>query len=230
MSAIELIDNAEIIMVKIGVITGWIMPINAMQTVLIDQLAKTLVESYPTVNKEEVEYAFRNRDFEIKDWGKNFNLSLFGQIMENYVANRYEISKIEQHIKIKSLQIEEKREITDTEMVEWVDEWKEKIKVTPNPMIIPPLFYDWLTKKKLIVLTKEQKLDYLKNQAVTYRHFYLSDQSVTNGEHSQERRDLNAFNVMVNEGCFTGIEVSRLKELAKKIAVFDYLKSFNVSN
>ena len=117
------------------------------------------------------------------------------------------------------------KHITNQEMEEWVNEWKAKINTIENPMIIPPPFYEWLEKKGLLLLTKEQKIDYITNQAVTLRQYLLMVLVKSEGKHGQSLKELNEFNRMRNQGYFTGIEVERLKGLAKKIAVFDYLKA-----
>lgn len=226
MEAFEVVKACAIFLYKINVITGWALPTEEMQNILVEQLCKKLVEAYPTVNPDEVEYAFRNRNIDIKDWGKNFNLTLFDEVMTSYMQERFEISNIEQQIKTKPLEIEqEKKEITDEEMSEWVCEWYYRIKTTTNPIFIPHGFFEWLELKKLLVLSNEQKREYLNNQAVVLRHFILSEQVRQEGEHSQTMAELNRFNEMRKKECFEGREVIKLKNLAKQIAVFDYLKN-----
>lgn len=54
-------------------------------------------------------------------------------------------------------QISEKRDLTDTEIEDWIKEWKGK---DNNPLHIPIIFFEYLDKKKLLVLTKEQQKEY----------------------------------------------------------------------
>ena len=173
----------------------------------------------------EAEYAFRNRNIEIKNWGKSFNLTLFDEVMTSYMEERFEISNIEQQIKTKPLELEEKKEISDEEMSEWICEWYDRIKKIQNPIFIPHGFFEWLEKKEILVLTKEQKLNYLNVQAVTLRHFILAEQVRQEGENSRTKPELENFNEMRKKECFEGREVIKLKNLARQIAVFDYLKN-----
>lgn len=225
MDGVELFSECMILMLKISVITGWVNPSGDLQTILTDQLCKKMVENYSNVNTDEVEYAFRNRNTEIKDWGKSFNLTLLDEVLQPYLEKRFEVSAMEERIKSKPMQLEEKKEITDEEMQEWVNDWKIKIKDISNPVLIPPSFYDWLDKNNILNLSKEQKIEYATVQAVSVRQYNLAEQAKSEGIHGEGQKTLNEFNLMRNEGCFTGYEVARLKELAKKIAVFDYLKS-----
>lgn len=227
MTADEVFYECRILLLKISVITGWVLPADELRTVLIEQLCKKIVECYGSLNVDEIEYAFRNRDCEIKDWGKNFNLTLLDDVINPYLTKRIELSGIEERIKSQPLQLEQKKEITDEEMQEWIDDWKVKIKYIQNPSLIPVPFYDFLEKKGVLNLTKEQKIDYIENQALHVRQYNLAEQAKSEGIHGLGQKTLNEFNQMKNEGLFTGDEVLRLKELAKKIAVFDYLKNEN---
>lgn len=221
----EILYKSKLLLLKIYVITGWQIPESELKTILVEQLCRKMIESYPNVNQDEVEYAFRNRDVEVKDWGKNFSITLLDEVMQPYLRKRFELSKIEESIKSKPLHLEENKEISDEEMKEWINEWKVKVKSIKNPVLIPTSFYDWLDKKEIIKLTKEQKHDYMGSQAVSVRQFNLAEQSKLEGIHGESTKYLVQFNNMRNEGVFVGDEVKRLTELAKKIAVFDYLKS-----
>ena len=91
-------------MVKIHVITGWVLPAPEMIGIFIDQFAKKLVEDYATLNVDEVEYAFRSIGTGVKDWGKSMNLSLIDEVLTEYVHQRFELSKIEERQKEKPVQ------------------------------------------------------------------------------------------------------------------------------
>lgn len=67
--------------------------------ILIDQFTKKILESYPLINSDEIEYAFRNKPIEIKEWGKAMNLSLIDEVVQPYIEKRYEISGIEERSK-----------------------------------------------------------------------------------------------------------------------------------
>jgi hypothetical protein len=153
---------------------------------------------------------------------ENFSCLYFSTIMNAY--RDWANEAFNQLPEKKHLSIEDKKDITDEEMLSWINEWKININLVSDPTLIPESFFPWLEKNNLLVLTKEQKIDYLTNQAVTYRHYQLCQQIKSEGEHSQFKLDLEHFNAMRQAECFTGIEINRLKDLAKKIAVFDYLK------
>lgn len=80
------------LLLKIHVITGWVIPSSDLQTILVDQFQKKLMESYPNMNTEEIEYAFRNGGTTVKDWGKAMNLSLIDEVLIPYLAERQRLS------------------------------------------------------------------------------------------------------------------------------------------
>lgn len=221
---VEISLLATELLIVVTVITGWQLPEDKIRLKILEsQFEKKLIESYADLNKDEFEYAMRN--YEIKDWGKSVNLNLIDEVISEYKLVRFQLSSIEEHLK-KPLKLENvPRETSDEEMAEWIMEWKYNVKEITNPTMIPPLFYDWLVEKNLLNLTKEQKLDYLMNQAVAVRISNLIALSKTENEYGESRKQLTEFNLMRYKGVFEGIEVERLKEIAKKIAVFDYLKS-----
>jgi hypothetical protein len=80
------------LLLKIHVITGWVIPDSTLLEILIDQFQKKLTESYPEVTPDEVEYAFRNGGTSVKDWGKAMNLSLIDEVMLPYLTERKRLS------------------------------------------------------------------------------------------------------------------------------------------
>jgi hypothetical protein len=97
MNPSELKIWVEVFLLKISVITGWILPTNeVVMTVLKDQFEKKLLEDYPSLNNEEIEYAFRHSD--IQDWGKELNLNMIDQVLWPYELRRMELSKLEERM------------------------------------------------------------------------------------------------------------------------------------
>ncbi len=95
----ELKISAKKLLLKLNVITGWILPtIFQMVEELENQLQMKIIENYSELNINEVEYAFRS-DNSIKDWGHNMNLHLIDEVMIPYINKRFELSKIEEKIK-----------------------------------------------------------------------------------------------------------------------------------
>lgn len=80
------------LLLKIHVITGWTIPDTDLLIILVDQFQKKLVESYPDMNPDEIEYAFRQCGTTVKDWGKAMNLSLIDQVLIPYLDERKRLS------------------------------------------------------------------------------------------------------------------------------------------
>jgi len=92
----ELRIRVKSLLLKINVITGWVLPQNeAIMIVLKDQFQKKLIEDYPDLNVEEIEYAFRHSGTSVEDWGKEFNLNLVDKILYPYQQKRFEASELE---------------------------------------------------------------------------------------------------------------------------------------
>lgn len=103
------------------------------------------------------------------------------------------------------------REMTDEEMTEWIDGYRNKADL--NVLFIPVDFYPFLERKGLLELSKAEKNEFLLS-AIPFRKKELAD----------DENRLLAFNIMVNSGILEGPDKERLIELAKKIAVAEYLK------
>ncbi len=128
--------SAKGLLFKIIIITGWKGyddPIN--DAILQQQFILKLKESYPNVNTHEIEYAFRNTL--VKDFGKNINLLLLDQVMEPYLKQRAEVSRIEEQVKVKELPVPVV-EVTDEE---WIETGRETWNFTRNYLLIPANIY-----------------------------------------------------------------------------------------
>lgn len=217
MSPAELTVWSKAAILKIHVITGWVVPANELVNVLIDQFQKKMIESYPTINPDELEYAFRTYGTTVKDWGKQMNLSLVDEVLIPYMAARQTVSQIEEQAK--PLLIEApKEDLSDITMKDWMEDVrKRKMAVEFMPVMI----YEWLEKKGELVKSVAEKNEYLQ-RAVEYRQSKLAQ--ACEEHNNQDNRDaLRAFISMKESGEFTGPEVNVLKSLAKKMILFDYL-------
>jgi hypothetical protein len=154
---------AKTLLLKIHIITGWTIPEEQMMVILIDQFLKKMVESYPTVNSEEMEYAFRNNPG-VKDWGKAMNLNLIDEVMTPYLEKRKELSRMEEEKKMKLLELPAP-EISDEDFIESIKNLYEK---TNDWRIIPVLAYDILDREKKIKLSKEDKYSILNDMATAF--------------------------------------------------------------
>lgn len=99
MSDVELLGECQLLLLRLSVITGWAIPQSELKNILIENLCRKMVESYPNVNVSEVEYAFRNKSLKTVDWGKSFSLTLLDEVMIPFLEKRYSVSDMEQRIK-----------------------------------------------------------------------------------------------------------------------------------
>lgn len=88
----EVMMWGKTLLLKIHVITGWTIPDSDLLVILVDQFQKKLVESYPDMNPDEIEFAFRHSGTTVKDWGKAMNLSLIDEVLIPYLGERKTLS------------------------------------------------------------------------------------------------------------------------------------------
>lgn len=215
---------ADALLLKINSITGWVIPTGPALVVLSDQLKKKLTESYANVNPDEVEYAFRNHGTEVKDWGKRMNLALIDNIMGPYLMKRYDISLTEEQMTESVLQIEYKEDMSDEAMTDWFEAKKKDVRSGACTIdFIPIMLYEWLDGKGEIKKTGSEKKEYLA-RAVEHRQGQLF-KNVSDKDNFDNRKVFSSFMLMKEEGCFQGDEIDKLKTLAKKLIVYDLIKS-----
>lgn len=98
LSDVEIQFAAKNILLKIHVITGWVLPMVELMNVLVDQFVKKIKEDYAELNPDEMEFAFRSKGTTLKDWGKEMNLNLIDEIMLAYLDERFSVSKKEENM------------------------------------------------------------------------------------------------------------------------------------
>ncbi len=123
----EQLMQSKAILVRIHVITGWTLPTDSLLNVLVDQFQKKLIESYPLINSEEIEYAFRNYGTVVKDWGKSMNLSLIDEVLIPYMDERRKASEVEER-KVKVEQVVYTDEQLSNFHRQWTEEWYQRIR------------------------------------------------------------------------------------------------------
>jgi hypothetical protein len=216
MSETERLSAAEIITLKLSIITGWEVHSKELQDLFIEQLALKLGEGYANVNIHEIEYAFRNNT-EVKDWGKAMNLSLIDEVMIPYLSKRRELSQIEE-VK-KPMLIERKEDMTAEAMESFLYENAKLVKGNKITVeFIPTLLYDWLEREGKLKLTVQEKWDYM-TKAAAYRQGKLGERAATDPD---ARQSLEIFMQMKESG-FMGTEKEILTSIAKKMCLYDYL-------
>lgn len=96
MQPADVIRACKVLLLKIHVITGWTIPGNELMIILVDQFSKKLTESYPALNADEIEYAFRQGGTVVEDWGKEMNLNLLDKVLIPYINQRLYVSAAEE--------------------------------------------------------------------------------------------------------------------------------------
>lgn len=214
------------LMVTLHTATGWEVPEDELGVVLQDQFRRTLTEVYGNCNPYEIEYAFRNYGRSVKNYGKQINLGLIDKVIDLYRERRSDISKKEERM-IESKQLEAPKlptSMSDQTMLEWIEDIKQQIKNGAVIDFMPPMVYEWLDKRGDMKLTDEDK-KVIYDRAIQYRKLFLvsikDDPKYPGG-----RKEHDDFMLMVKDGGKpTGDEKNRCKILARKIALYDYLKS-----
>ncbi|MDF2381346.1 hypothetical protein JMG10_07710 [Nostoc ellipsosporum NOK] len=96
MDTSTLLLHTKALLLRVHVITGWVVPQDALMLILVDQFSKKLSEDYASLNTEEIEYAFRKSGTTVKDWGKEMNLALLDEVLIPYLSRRRDISDMEE--------------------------------------------------------------------------------------------------------------------------------------
>ena len=211
---------AHSVILKISAITGWTIPASdQILDILVDQFEKKLNESYRNVNAEEIEYAFRNRGIETKDWGKALNLTLIDEIMVPYLETRFELSRLEES-RNKPLMIENKTKVSDDEINEWLQDWIKKDRYDLELLPLP--FYDHLVRTEKITLSAKEKWEYTEKATTAIKVTMQQDMDIckTNNAYIAFRN----FERMEKEG-FEGELKGRILNRAKRLIIRDYISS-----
>jgi hypothetical protein len=216
----DLIIWVDALLLKIHAITGWTIPEKKILTILVDQFRKKILESYPTCNPDEIEYAFRQSGTTVKDWGKSMNLSLIDEVMIPYLAKRFEISKVEEQKKIKM--IEQKNEMSDEELWEQTEALVKKGGYQVD--LIPVGLYEWMDSNGNILFSSKDKMEYIE-RAILYRHSKLADDFQKNPNDLNVRKAISEFNKMRESKFYSHAEHELIKGLSKKMIVFDMMRA-----
>lgn len=212
---------ADALLLKINIITGWVIPSGVGLNIITDQLRKKLTEAYANLNPDEIEYAFRTYGTTVKDWGKYINLSLIDEVMGPYLLKRKELSAIEEQKMLPLIEIP-KESTSNEAMEDWAKEVSEKIKYNAVTIdFMPMMLYEWLEKGKKIIFSNSEKWEYM-DKAIQYRKGKLV-KAVCDFDTPENKEALSKFNKMIEDGCLTGEEIGHVKKLAKKIILYEYL-------
>jgi hypothetical protein len=153
MAPAEIFIEAQRLMLKIHVITGWVIPDDPLMGILIDQFSKKMTEDYGNMNADEVELAFRKNSGH-KDWGKSMNLALIDEVLSQYLAARVSISRMEEYANKSPQKAIADIPMTDAELLTATFE---TYKILPNYNFIPESVYAYLVGAGKLVLDTENK-------------------------------------------------------------------------
>jgi hypothetical protein len=142
---------AKSLLLKIHVITGWVIPDTDLLNILIDQFEKKLIENYGVLNVEEIEYAFRSGGTVVKDWGKSMNLALIDEVLIPYLNQRFELSATEERIKGEPPEqiIYTDKQLEDQQRGD-IESFYQRLLKGQIPYKIPEYFKDLLVKDGLM--------------------------------------------------------------------------------
>lgn len=154
---------------------------------------------------------------------ENFSCLYFSSIMNAY---RKWAAEEKRHLETKELPAAAPPpNLSDQTMQEWMEYTQQQMKngkgLSVDFMPIP--LYEWGEKKGLFNKTGPEKREYLQ-RAVSFRHGKLIELAIEENS-AGNRKVLADFNDMKEAGEFKGPEVQILKNLAKKMILFDYFKS-----
>lgn len=142
---------AKSLLLKIHVITGWVIPDTDLLTILIDQFEKKLIENYGMLNVEEIEYAFRSSGTVVKDWGKSMNLALIDEVLIPYLNSRFELSATEERLKAEppEQKLYNDQELDDQQRAD-IEAFYQRLLKGQIPYKIPEYFKPMLIKDGLM--------------------------------------------------------------------------------
>lgn len=152
---------------------------------------------------------------------ENFSCLYFSKIMNAYRIWAEDVYKFVSRVKDQTvLQVENNRKLTDDDFEKWIEETRQIATDESKIPLMPLDIYDWLMDKKKLRITKDKRNEYLK-QAVVLRHKELIELSNNGWNDSMEA--LEKFDKMKQAGVFEGYESNRVRDLAKKISVYNYI-------
>lgn len=185
-----------------------------------------IVENYGTHTCAEITLAF--------DLAISGKLNVDAKAYENFsclyvssIINAYRewskdlaVKYIEKKSKL-ALPYEHRDSLSDEEMEQWISEWDiEKLNNLKSVSYIPVLFYDWMVRNDKILVTPEGKKQYFQKAALQKKQdhetLYTGNKLMVN--------TVDQFILEFNSNYFSEGNTNQIKNLAKKMIVFDYLK------
>jgi hypothetical protein len=136
-------------------ITGWDIPETEFFDMFIEQFKLKMDESYRFLNMDEIEYAFRT--YKVEDYGKNFNLHIFIEVLSRYLADRKQVDEY-QDIQKEQIVIHNRVEQSDADLENELLEYSKRDYTGKKVYLLPPFLYDNLVKLSKIDLSESAKI------------------------------------------------------------------------
>lgn len=146
-----------------------------------------------------------------------FSVIYFERIMIAYRSYLNKKYIEESNIRKEPMQIEYK--MTNEEKWEEIKRWKEKSEI--NIRLIPIYLYEWLEEFGEIMLDKDEKILIYEKACGMYLNI-LRDEAQNGNEYQEYNRFLNQYSTGFKN--IKGEYVPTIRNLAKRISVFNYLK------
>jgi hypothetical protein len=204
-------------LIRLSVITGWIMPSDDIQDILFDEFKRKIIDCYGNMNIHELMWAIRYCSKHVNNWGKELNLVLIDEILDIYLGKRREVSNIEEHKKKPQPMIEEQKELTEEQYQEFYDAVKAQ---SLKAEFVPVMLYDWLDKKGEVVISREDKWDYVR-RAIRRKISDLQEQ-ISVKSTTERLFELEKYKKMI-ESEVLNFHNEEVVNLSKKMIVHDYM-------
>ena len=150
-----------------------------------------------------------------------FTIAYLAQIMSAYKIWLANVYKNWKQKKDYPKMVEEKKDLTNEEKLEWINEWKEKEYI--NIELIPVMFYEFLDSQKMLSVSNKKKWEYTEKAQQFIKTLLMND--MTESKTNDAYIAWNKFQNMETKG-FDGDMKEKILNRAKKMIVFDYLKGF----
>jgi hypothetical protein len=223
---------AKAIIVTAKLITGWSIPTGQSLDLLKSIFAAELQKEYVNLTVQEVELAFRRHSAKIKDYAKDFSLSLFNQVMDHYFMDRNEAVRIESDVYLKDVEAKVKSEedvknIARASVEESFEDYKTG-KFDPIRSNISASLYDTITGDSLA--SPDIVSDFIAKGFGAYRSALIAEKQrlrALDAGKSQNRKDEVQYKVRMNEVDTELALLERSLQFTKRYALkfcFDWMK------
>lgn len=221
----ELKETLRLVMVKIGLrAQNW--PSDEEKAVLISHI----ITQFGNHTRQEILLAFDmaiagklvDADDEpvSANCYENFSCLYFSRIMNAYRLWASEVYK--QHKKDEPPMIEYKEDLSDLAMIDWFENVSRDVLAGKTKVdLVPVMLYEWMDKRGEINKSANDKREYLLKAAV-HRQAQLAS-FLQENDNPQNRKYFDEFCVMYNRGEFTGSEIDIVKNIAKRMILFDLI-------